>query len=57
MFYHVAVITTIKKEVEQCGGDLRIRTSRPFMKKYLVMTGLTKLFAYDETGFLAGGGQ
>lgn len=53
MFYHVAVITTIKKEVEQCGGRLRIRTSRPMMSKYLLMTGLKKLFIFDETGIQA----
>ncbi len=52
MFYHVALINTFKKEVEQKGGILKLRvTSHPILK-YLSMTGLKKLFVFDEQPLL-----
>jgi hypothetical protein len=54
MFYHVSLINTFKKEVEQAGGVLKIRATGLSIKKYLSITGLKNLFLFDETVMLAG---
>lgn len=49
MFYHVAMINSIQKEVVHSGGELKVRTTGSSLKKYLNMMGLKKLFTFDET--------
>mgnify|MGYP001315091161 CR=1 FL=1 len=54
MFYHVALINSFKKQVELAGGILKIRANRLSIRKYLGITGLKKLFLFDETVMFAG---
>ncbi len=54
MFYHVALINSFKKEVEQAGGILKIRSTGLSLKKYLNVTGLKRLFIFDEPAVHAG---
>lgn len=49
MFYHAAVINTIKKEIEHRGGLFRIRAEKESIRSYLSMTGLERLFVFDES--------
>ncbi|HQO40253.1 MAG TPA: hypothetical protein PK986_07275 [Spirochaetota bacterium] len=49
MFYHVAMINSIQKEVNYAGGELKVRTSGSSLKKYLNMMGLKRLFTFDES--------
>lgn len=48
MFYHAAIINTIKKEIEHRGGLFRIRAEKESIRSYLGMTGLDRLFIFDE---------
>lgn len=48
MFYHVAMINSIQKEVNYAGGVLKVRTTGASLKKYLNMMGLKRLFTFDE---------
>jgi len=48
MFYHAAIINTIKKEIEHRGGLFRIRAEKKSIRSYLSMTGLERLFVFDE---------
>ena len=54
MFYHVTLINSFKKEVELAGGILKIRANRLSIRKYLSLTGLKKLFLFDEVLLPAG---
>lgn len=56
MFYNVALINSFKKEIEQRGGKLKLRATRLPVTRYLTMTGLKKLFTFDETAKLAEAG-
>jgi hypothetical protein len=49
MFYHAALINTIKKEIEFSGGTFRIRSESEALRRYLSMTGLERLFIFDES--------
>ncbi len=49
MFYHAALINTIKKEIEFAGGTFRIRVRKESLRRYLSMTGLERLFIFDES--------
>lgn len=54
MFYHVALINSIKKVVEQSGGILKVRASGLPVKRYLSIMGLKKLFIFDDPVMSAG---
>lgn len=54
MFYHVALLNTVKKMVEHAGGIFRIRTASRFMNRYLRMTGLKEHFTFEEPSECAG---
>lgn len=49
MFYHAAVINTIKKEIEHRGGFFKLRAEKESIRRYLSMTGLERLFIFDES--------
>ncbi len=51
MFFHAALINTVKKEVEHGGGSFRIRAGKASIRSYLSMTGLERLFVFDENDF------
>jgi len=51
MFYHAAVINTIKKEIEHRGGSFRIRVEKESIRSYLNMTGLERLFVFDKPDY------
>ena len=50
MFYHVALINTVKKGVEQSGGTFILRASGASVRRYMRITGLDMLFCFDEPG-------
>ncbi len=53
MFYHAAVINTIKKEIEFAGGTFRIRAEKESIRSYLSMTGLDRLFIFDKSAVIS----
>ncbi len=53
LFYHVAFITAVKKAVEQAGSVLKVRAKGQSLRKYMNITGLKKLFMFDDPAFPA----
>ena len=44
MIFHFGLINAFKKEIEQAGGELFVKTNETVMQKYLHNTGLYRLF-------------
>lgn len=51
LIYHVALINSFKKAIENAGGDFVVISNRDAMKNYLLSTGLSRIFpviTYDS---------
>ena len=47
MIFHFGLVNSFRKEIDQAGGELFVKTHDPVMKKYLYNTGLGRLFQTD----------
>jgi len=47
--YHAGLVIAFKKEIDQAGGILLIRTERPSFLNYLRTTGIEKIFNLVDT--------
>ncbi len=50
--FHFGLVNAFRKEIDQAGGKLYVRTSRPVVRKYLAKTGLDKIFNTKDEQFL-----
>jgi anti-anti-sigma factor len=44
LIYHIALINSFKKAVENAGGDFVVISNRDALKNYLSSTGLSRIF-------------
>jgi anti-anti-sigma regulatory factor len=44
MVFHLGLVNAFKKEIDQAGGKLFIKTDEPVVHKYLQKTGLDRIF-------------
>lgn len=48
MVFHIGLVNAFRKEIDQAGGKLFVKTDKPSVRKYLRSTGLDRIF--DTTG-------
>lgn len=44
MVFHLGLVNAFRKEIDQAGGKLFIKTDKPDVRKYLRKTGLDRIF-------------
>jgi len=45
LIYHIALINSFKKAVENAGGDFVVISNRDALRSYLLSTGLSRIFS------------